>query len=132
MIEIIQQKLDSCHASNPVEEEQASVRHAHRLRIGGPRSRIAHLGPGLDVVGAQRAVTGTLVTLISDTVSLLATLGIMLALEWRLTIVSIFILLLTVVVAIIVRVVGLRFSVRHEMTAQPVHGPFGGGGAPGR
>jgi iron(III) transport system permease protein len=48
------------------------------------------------------------------------------------SIVSIFILLLTVVVAIIVRVVGLRLSVRHEMSAQPVQGPFAGGGASGR
>jgi ATP-binding cassette subfamily B protein len=45
-----------------------------------------------DVIGAQRAVTGTLVTLVSDSISLLATLGIMIALDWRLTLLSIAIL----------------------------------------
>ncbi|MDH3242336.1 MAG: iron ABC transporter permease [Alphaproteobacteria bacterium] len=45
------------------------------------------------------------------------------------SIVSIFILLLTVVVAIIVRIVGLRFSVRHEMTAQSLPGSPPQGGA---
>lgn len=45
------------------------------------------------------------------------------------SIVSIFILLLTVVVAVIVRFIGLRLSIRHEMTATPMHGPVGGGDA---
>jgi ATP-binding cassette subfamily B protein len=45
-----------------------------------------------DVVGAQRAITGTFVTLISDSVSLVATAAIMIALDWRLTLVSIAIL----------------------------------------
>jgi ATP-binding cassette subfamily B protein len=45
-----------------------------------------------DVIGAQRAVTGTLVTLVSDSFSLIATLAIMVALDWRLTLLSIAIL----------------------------------------
>jgi len=39
------------------------------------------------------------------------------------SIVSIFILLLTVVVAILVRACGVRFGVRHEMTAAPTTAP---------
>jgi len=48
------------------------------------------------------------------------------------SIVSIFILLLTVVVAIIVRMVGLRLSVRHDVVPQSVPGPSSRGGGPRR
>jgi ATP-binding cassette subfamily B protein len=67
--------------------QRMSLRFFTHTQVGEVMSRLNN-----DVVGAQRAITGTLVTLISDSVSLLATLGIMLALEWRLTVVSIFIL----------------------------------------
>ena len=45
-----------------------------------------------DVVGAQRAVTGTLVALVSNIIAVVFTLTIMLALEWRLTLLSIVVL----------------------------------------
>src|SRR5689334_9334156 len=45
-----------------------------------------------DVVGAQRAVTGTLVTIITNVVMLTLTLAIMISLEWRLTILAVVIL----------------------------------------
>jgi ATP-binding cassette subfamily B protein len=67
--------------------QRMSLRFFTHTQVGEVMSRLNN-----DVVGAQRAITGTLVTLISDSVSLLATLGIMLALEWRLTVISIFIL----------------------------------------
>ena len=38
-----------------------------------------------DVVGAQGAITNTVPSLISNTLALIGTLSIMLALEWRLT-----------------------------------------------
>jgi ATP-binding cassette subfamily B protein len=41
-----------------------------------------------DVVGAQTAVTGTLGSVVSNVVVLVTTLGAMLALEWRLTVLS--------------------------------------------
>ena len=41
-----------------------------------------------DVVGAQRAVTGTIVDIISNVIALVGTLAIMLSLEWRLTILA--------------------------------------------
>jgi ATP-binding cassette subfamily B protein len=45
-----------------------------------------------DVIGAQRAMTSTLVTIVSDTVALIATLIIMFAMDWRLTLLSVAIL----------------------------------------
>jgi ATP-binding cassette subfamily B protein len=45
-----------------------------------------------DVVGAQNAITNTLVSVISNSLSLVGTLFIMLALEWRLTLLGIAIL----------------------------------------
>ena len=45
-----------------------------------------------DVVGAQRAVTGTLVSIITNVVMLTLTLGIMIRLEWRLAILAVLIL----------------------------------------
>jgi ATP-binding cassette subfamily B protein len=45
-----------------------------------------------DVVGAQSAVTGTLVSLVSNTLAGAATLAVMLRLEWRLTLAAVVIL----------------------------------------
>jgi ATP-binding cassette, subfamily B, bacterial len=45
-----------------------------------------------DVIGAQRAVTGTLGTVVSNVVTLVTTLGAMLVLEWRLTLMALVLL----------------------------------------
>ncbi len=45
-----------------------------------------------DVVGAQSAVTGTAVSLVSNSLSAVATLAVMLSLEWRLTLAAVAIL----------------------------------------
>ena len=68
-----------------------------------------------DVVGAQQAVTSTVVSIISNGIALVSTLAIMLALEWRLTIASILILPLFILPA---RRVGqvLRRITREGMT----------------
>jgi ATP-binding cassette, subfamily B, bacterial len=68
-----------------------------------------------DVVGAQRAVSGTMVEIVSNTVALISTLAIMLALEWRLTIAAVLILPLFVLPA---RRIGrvLRRITRESMT----------------
>ena len=52
-----------------------------------------------DVVGAQRAISDTLVTIISNLVSVVATIAIMLTLEWRLTLLGVVILPLFVLPA---------------------------------
>ena len=45
-----------------------------------------------DVVGAQQAITGTLVTIVSNGLVVVLTLGIMLRLEWRLTLLAVAVL----------------------------------------
>src|SRR3990172_4019764 len=67
--------------------QRMSLRFFTQTHAGELMSRLNN-----DVVGAQNAVTGTLVSLLSNFVSLAATLVIMLSLEWRLTLLSIAIL----------------------------------------
>ncbi|HLF28367.1 MAG TPA: ABC transporter ATP-binding protein [Anaerolineae bacterium] len=45
-----------------------------------------------DVVGAQRAITGTLISILTNVVTLVIALAIMLSLEWRLTLIGVAIL----------------------------------------
>ncbi len=45
-----------------------------------------------DVVGAQRAITGTLISIVTNAITLIFTLAIMLSLEWRLTLLGVTIL----------------------------------------
>ncbi len=63
--------------------QRMSLRFFTQTRTGELMSRLNN-----DVVGAQRAISSTLVALVSNLVSVVATLSIMLALEWRLTLVG--------------------------------------------
>jgi ATP-binding cassette subfamily B protein len=67
-----------------------------------------------DVIGAQTAVTSTLGSVVSNVVVLITTLGAMLALEWRLTLLSLVVLPLFILPA---KRVGLKLGViaRHQM-----------------
>jgi ATP-binding cassette subfamily B protein len=67
--------------------QRMSLRFFTHTRTGELMSRLNN-----DVIGAQEAISGTLVTIISNLVSLVATLAIMLALEWRLTLLGLAIL----------------------------------------
>ncbi len=69
-----------------------------------------------DVVGAQQAITGTLVSVLSNTLSVVATLIIMLGLEWRLALAAVAILPLFIIPS---RRVGkvLRRVTRSQMDA---------------
>jgi ATP-binding cassette subfamily B protein len=58
-----------------------------RTQTGALQSRLNN-----DVVGAQQAVTNTLGTVVANGISLIVTLSIMLALEWRLTILTLIVL----------------------------------------
>jgi ATP-binding cassette subfamily B protein len=58
-----------------------------RTQTGALQSRLNN-----DVVGAQQAVTSTLGTVVSNVITLVVTLTIMLALEWRLTVLTLAIL----------------------------------------
>jgi len=67
--------------------QRMSLRFFTQTRTGELMSRLNN-----DVVGAQRAISNTLVSILSNIVSLAATLAIMLALEWRLTLLGLAIL----------------------------------------
>ncbi len=58
-----------------------------RTQTGSLQSRLNN-----DVIGAQNAVTGTLGTVISNIITLIVTLTVMLLLEWRLTILTLLVL----------------------------------------
>ena len=60
------------------------ARLLHRTKTGELMSRLNN-----DVVGAQQAVTGTFVSLVSNHVSVVVTLAIMFGIEWRLTLLSV-------------------------------------------
>jgi ATP-binding cassette subfamily B protein len=91
--------------------QRMSLRFFTNTQVGELMSRLNN-----DVVGAQRAITGTVVTLVSNSVTLVATLAIMFTLEWRLTLIGISILPLFVLPA---RRVGrvLRRIARESMDA---------------
>jgi len=67
--------------------QRMSLRFFTQTRTGELMSRLNN-----DVIGAQRAISNTLVSILSNFVSLVATLSIMLALEWRLTLLGLVIL----------------------------------------
>jgi len=67
--------------------QRMSLRFFTQTRTGELMSRLNN-----DVIGAQRAISNTLVTIISNVVTLVATLSIMIALEWRLTLLGLVIL----------------------------------------
>jgi ATP-binding cassette subfamily B protein len=58
-----------------------------RTQTGSLMSRLNN-----DVIGAQQAVTGTLGTVVSNVITLVVTLTVMLGLEWRLTILTMIVL----------------------------------------
>lgn len=67
--------------------QRMSMRFFTQTRTGELMSRLNN-----DVIGAQRAISNTMVTIISNIVTLTATLSIMVALEWRLTLLGLVIL----------------------------------------
>src|SRR6266511_2616219 len=74
--------------------QQMSLRFFTNTRIGELMSRLNN-----DVVGAQNAISNTIVTIITNIIEAIALLAIMLTLEWRLTIVIVLILPLIIVAA---------------------------------
>ncbi len=74
--------------------QRMSLRFFTQTRTGELMSRLNN-----DVVGAQQAISNTFVTIVSNVVTLVATLAIMLSLEWRLTLLALAILPLFVLPA---------------------------------
>ena len=66
--------------------QRMSLRFFTHTKTGELMSRLNN-----DVVGAQRAVTGTFIDIITNLVALVTTLAIMFSLEWRLTLLSVII-----------------------------------------
>jgi ATP-binding cassette subfamily B protein len=66
--------------------QRMSLRFFTHTKTGELMSRLNN-----DVIGAQRAVTGTFIDIITNMITLATTLVIMFSLEWRLTLLSIFI-----------------------------------------
>jgi ATP-binding cassette subfamily B protein len=67
--------------------QHMSLRFFTQTRTGELMSRLNN-----DVVGAQRAISNTLISIFSNVVTLVGTLSIMVALEWRLTLLGLAIL----------------------------------------
>jgi ATP-binding cassette subfamily B protein len=67
--------------------QRMSLRFFTQTRTGELMSRLNN-----DVIGAQRAVSNTLISILSNFISMVATLSIMIALEWRLTLLGLIIL----------------------------------------
>jgi ATP-binding cassette, subfamily B, bacterial len=74
--------------------QRMSLRFFTNTKIGELMSRLNN-----DVVGAQNAISNTIVDIVTNVIEALATLAVMLTLEWRLTLISIIILPLFIVVA---------------------------------
>jgi ATP-binding cassette subfamily B protein len=64
--------------------QQMGLRFFTHTKTGALMSRLNN-----DVVGAQRALTGTFINIVTNLVTVIATLVIMFSLEWRLTLLSI-------------------------------------------
>ena len=80
--------------------QRMSLRFFTNTKSGELMSRLNN-----DVVGAQNAISNTIVDIVTNIIEVIATLAVMLTLEWRLTIISIIILPLFIVVA---RKLGVR------------------------
>ena len=91
--------------------QRMSLRFFTNTKVGELMSRLNN-----DVVGAQNAISNTIVGIITNIVQAAAVLGVMLTLEWHLTVVSVIILPLFIIAA---RLLGrrLRDIARTQMEA---------------
>jgi ATP-binding cassette subfamily B protein len=74
--------------------QRMSLRFFTNTKVGELMSRLNN-----DVVGAQNAISNTIVSIVTNIIEAIALLSIMLALEWRLTLVSVIVLPLIIVAA---------------------------------
>jgi ATP-binding cassette, subfamily B, bacterial len=74
--------------------QDMSLKFFTNTKVGELMSRLNN-----DVVGAQNAISNTVVNIITDIIQTIAVLAVMLSLEWRLTLISIIILPLFIVAA---------------------------------
>jgi ATP-binding cassette subfamily B protein len=91
--------------------QRMSLRFFTHTRVGEMMSRLNN-----DVIGAQNAISSTIVSIITNIIQALAVLMVIITMEWRLTLISIMILPLFIIAA---RVLGerLRKVARDQMQA---------------
>jgi ATP-binding cassette, subfamily B, bacterial len=91
--------------------QRMSLRFFTNTKIGELMSRLNN-----DVVGAQNAISNTIVNIVTNLIQAVAIIGVMLSLQWQLTIVSVIILPLFLLIA---RILGkrLRDLARKQMEA---------------
>lgn len=82
--------------------QQMSLRFFTNTKTGELMSRLNN-----DVVGAQNAISNTIVSIVTNVITVVATLAMMLYLEWRLTVVGVLVLPLFILIA---RRLGLRLQ----------------------
>lgn len=90
--------------------QRMSLRFFTETRTGELMSRLNN-----DVIGAQRAVSETIVTIVTNIIFLIGSLAIMFALEWRLTLLGLAILPLFVLPA---RRIGRRLRTLHRQSLE--------------
>ncbi len=74
--------------------QQMSLRFFTNTKTGELMSRLNN-----DVVGAQNAISNTIVSIITNIITVLATLAVMLSMEWRLTILGVLVLPFFIIIA---------------------------------
>src|SRR5574342_934530 len=74
--------------------QRMSLRFFTNTKVGELMSRLNN-----DVVGAQNAISNTIVNIITNIIEVVALLAVMLTLEWRLTVVSVLVLPLFIIAA---------------------------------
>lgn len=118
-IRIIQRKLNVAIGEGVIYDLRVSLYHHLQLmslrfftntKTGELMSRLNN-----DVVGAQNAISNTIVDIITNIITVIATMTIMLALEWRLTILGVLVLPFFIIIA---RRLGTRLQAiaRKQMT----------------
>jgi len=102
-INVIQRRLNSAVGEGVIYDlrstlfarlQRMSLRFFTNTKVGELMSRLNG-----DVVGAQNAISNTIVSIVTNLIEAIALLGVMLTLEWRLTIVSVLILPLFIIAA---------------------------------
>src|SRR5215510_2812186 len=103
LIGVIQRRLNSTVGEGVIYDlrvalfsrlQRMSLRFFTNTKVGELMSRLNN-----DVVGAQNAISNTIVDLITNIIEAIALLAVMLTLQWRLTLISVLVLPLFIIVA---------------------------------
>ncbi len=102
-IRVFQRKLNSAIGEGVIYDlrvalfshiQRMSIRFFTNTKTGELMSRLNN-----DVVGAQRAISSTIVDIITNIITVIATLAVMLTMEWRLTILGVLVLPFFILIA---------------------------------